>query len=375
MDLGQSFDRSRNETATSGQELTQSEHFSGLVLPPATIDSDSSEIKLAIEERIRNIAARVTGRSPDSFAILDGRPEELALKSSAESSLHRKNEFFLVDLNATSLEQSFGTPAILHAQLVIENGRTLPIIRPYGDIMGELSLETAKLCEAIYQDFGLSVDSQKALADRQHVATIEVPSSLTPFKWSANDVILGIVSHLSVTPLIYCALQAAYAPSADNAGWIVGCMAAFALAGTIIYGFWNRIDYLQRRPHIASLIEHLHLTDDRKALRSAVQGTIDHDTLKLLIRYVTDKKSVPDSVALAHAVAKIGIAEISHPRKIEYWSYDSDARKDKLYWEVIDQTLVFGWLSKIGGSSSDPAVQKAVHSARAELESFLADRR
>ena len=376
MNLGESFNQPRTEITQSVHEIEQFDQFRGVTLPPAYINADSSEIKLVIEERIKNIAAMTTTRSSDSFAILEGRPEDLGKKSSAEIDSHKKNEFFLVDLNAPVTEESTGSPAILHVELVSEDGRVTPIVRPYGGNLGQPSLESVKICAAIYQEFGLSIESQKALINRYQasISPTEAPSSLTPFRWTSGDLLLGVLSHLATSPLIYCAIQAGLSSEGQGGGWIMGCFVSVAIAAAAIYGFWNRIYYLKRRPHVASLVEHLSLTEDRKALRSAVQGSIDHEMFNLLERYVTDKKSVADSVALAHAVAKIGIAEISNPRKIEYWSYDSDSRRNKLYWDIIDKTTVFGWLSKIGGSNPDARVQAAVQQARAKLEEFLGGR-
>jgi len=374
MNLEQSYGQDDRAVETRAQAAIVDNPFRDVSLPAVTMDMDFSEVKLAIAERIKNIAARATGRSADSFTVLDGRPEELGKKSSPETASHRENEFFLVDFDSNSITESDGAPVVLHVELVVNDGRTVPIIRPYSNSTGLPNPNVTKICAAVYNELGLSIESQRALISNNQTTSIKVPSSLTPFSWTSNDIALGVIAHAAITPFIFCALQLAHSSEASQLGWVAACAATLAAAGISIYYFWDKISYLKRRSHVASLVEHLDLTDDRRALKEAVQGTIDHDTFKLLDRYVGDRKSASDCVALAHAIAKIGIVEISYPRRLEYWVYDTEAQKYQLYWDVIDQSTVFGWLSKIGGSNPDAQVQRAVHQARAKLEEFLSNR-
>lgn len=377
MDFGNSFnDRQQIQTEKAAQ--IEAFNLDELVLPFPDVALDAQEVRKNIEDKILSIAAHATNRSSDSYSSLPGRPHEMNQEHSSKVKQHRENEFYLIDLNLDNDKSCTATPFILQCEVITHNGRIIPIVRPYADINGKISPQAQKICSAIFQEFGLTPESLKSLIDHHYLLSIPnttEQSALTPFSWSAKDTLLAIVAHLPFLSVIHSVTQLVQSQPGEGAGWIFAILASGVIAGVCSFGFWDNISYLRNRSRIASMMHHLTKIEDRAELIPAVQGTLDHETISILERYVGDKKSTSDSVTLAHAITRIGIAELSKPRKIQYYSYDTEQRKDVLHYDNIDSNRIFRWLSKVGGADASSQAQEAVFKARADFEKFLAGRK
>lgn len=370
MNLGQGFQEPEERGETVARQ-TLGDAFAGIALPPPyELDSPITERNI-LEERIKRIASEVTGKDLDTFCIFNGKPGGKSA-TSGKDSVATSNDFYLVDLTTLRNNEAVGEPVILQVSLISNGTTPTPLIRPYSDSSGIVSETTQRICLALYRELGLSIDSQRSLIAQTHQEQPIITSPTTaPFLWRASDIALGIVSHLPIPIAVGLFAYAFHLPEGAAGGWLIAALGAAGASIGCAVGFWGRIDYLRKRPQMASFMQHLQSIEDPKALRVAVQGTMDDDHYELLKKYVKESRPPAEMINLVNGITKMAMAELSHPRRISYQEYVESTRSYVTKYYTLDSSNFFGWLDEIGGRSGHPDVQQAVHDARLKLGLYL----